>query len=144
MLTTNQRFAFFYFMTIREIKKLPNTFDDRFKGESDESVLRAYQILEKVKEMLGRGDSSQTVLEIIMECETHDAPKSIDTIVNKNVQYGYKNFRTCLINDNGIWRGKFHAKGGVVEFLGIDYGAAVVQFETLVDDYLFRTNFRPI
>ena len=37
-----------------------------------ESIYRSYQILEYVKEMLARGDSSKTILDIIQHIEKTD------------------------------------------------------------------------
>jgi hypothetical protein len=51
-------------MTIQEIKQMPTLI-----GESHESLLRGYQILVKVKEMLKRKDSVETILEIINHLE---------------------------------------------------------------------------
>lgn len=55
-------------MTISEIKKLPTTFKDAEKGDCHESILRSFQIMKKVEKMLKRGDSNDTILEIIQEC----------------------------------------------------------------------------
>ena len=56
-------------MTINEIRNLPTTYRDAKTGDTHESILRAYQILEKVKEMLKRNDSVKTVIEVIEMCE---------------------------------------------------------------------------
>jgi hypothetical protein len=56
-------------MDISEICELPTLFNDVKTGKSHESVLRAFQILFKVKDMLRRGDSAKTILEVIDLCE---------------------------------------------------------------------------
>ena len=56
-------------MTISEIKEMPTSFVDSEKGKCHESVLRSFQIVEKVKQMLLRKDSHETILEIINECQ---------------------------------------------------------------------------
>jgi hypothetical protein len=47
-------------MKIWDIRQTPTLI-----GNTHESVYRSYQILEKVKEMLIRGDSSETIIEAI-------------------------------------------------------------------------------
>jgi len=51
-------------MTLAEIKEMPTVhrFDERLKIH--ESVLRSYNILEYVLEMVGRGDSKQTIKDV--------------------------------------------------------------------------------
>ena len=51
-------------MTIDEIRKMPTVMNNHH-----ESLLRAYQTLEKVKDMLKRKDSSETILEVIEHVE---------------------------------------------------------------------------
>lgn len=51
-------------MDIEQIRNMPTLL-----GNSHESVLRAYQILEKVKVMIKRKDSLETIEEIIKYCE---------------------------------------------------------------------------
>ncbi len=51
-------------MEIERIKTMPTCL-----GQHHESVLRAFQILEKVKEMLKRKDSHETILEVIGVCQ---------------------------------------------------------------------------
>lgn len=51
-------------MVIATIKAHPTVIDN-----NHESLYRSYQTLEHVKEMLCRGDSNQTILEVIEECE---------------------------------------------------------------------------
>jgi len=51
-------------MENEQIRDMPILIDN-----SHESVLRAYQILEKVKEMIKRKDSLETISEIIKFCE---------------------------------------------------------------------------
>lgn len=51
-------------MTTTEIKEFPSVY-----ANIHESVFRSYQLLQKVKEMVGRGDSKETILEIISEVE---------------------------------------------------------------------------
>lgn len=53
---------------IREISKFPTVYQN-----AHESILRAWQILERVKEMLQRGDSNQTIIEVIEACENEQA-----------------------------------------------------------------------
>jgi len=55
-------------MTIQEIKEFPVLFMDKEHGSSHESLLRAFQVLKKVKEMLERCDSPETILEVIEAC----------------------------------------------------------------------------
>jgi hypothetical protein len=55
-------------MTISEIKTFPTDYVSVSRGQCHESLLRSYQVLEKVKEMLERGDSRETILELIEEC----------------------------------------------------------------------------
>ena len=57
-------------MTIDQIRKLPTCYKDAKTGDTHESALRAYQILEKVKEMLERKDSTKTIIEVIELCES--------------------------------------------------------------------------
>lgn len=52
-------------MNIQEIKTFPTLYVDRHGNSCHESLLRGFQILEGVKEMLKRGDSNQTILETI-------------------------------------------------------------------------------
>lgn len=54
-------------MKIDEIKKLPTLI-----GNSHESLLKSYQILEKVKEMIKRKDSLETIEEIINFCKNEN------------------------------------------------------------------------
>ena len=49
-------------MKISEIKKLPTVI-----GNNHESLFKHYHTLEKVREMLERGDSNETIIEIINE-----------------------------------------------------------------------------
>lgn len=55
-------------MSISEIKKFPTTYVDAEGGKWHESTLRSFQVLQKAKEMLLRGDSKETILEFIEEC----------------------------------------------------------------------------
>jgi len=52
-------------MNILEIRKLPTLYNDVKTGQSHESLLRAYQILERVKEWLGRESDPKLILELI-------------------------------------------------------------------------------
>jgi len=52
-------------MKIDEIKKMSTV-----HVNNHESIYKAYQTLQKVKEMLVRGDSKETILEIIEFIET--------------------------------------------------------------------------
>lgn len=47
---------------------MPSLFEDTEKGKSHESVLKSFHIVCKIKEMLARGDSRETILEIIDQC----------------------------------------------------------------------------
>jgi hypothetical protein len=47
-------------MTIIEIKNYPDVIDN-----VHESIYKSYQALDKVKEMLKRGDSQKSILEVI-------------------------------------------------------------------------------
>lgn len=49
---------------------MPTVVEEVKGNGAHESVLRAYHILEKVKAMLGRGDSQETILDVIAECES--------------------------------------------------------------------------
>jgi len=51
-------------MELKQIKSMPTVRDN-----VHESVYRSYQILEKVKEMLSRGDSKETIIETIKYLE---------------------------------------------------------------------------
>jgi len=50
---------------ILEIKKYPTLFDDAKNGSSHESLLRAFHILEYVKELLKIKTPPEVILEII-------------------------------------------------------------------------------
>ncbi len=53
------------------IRAMPTDWDRPIEGRGiHESVFRSYQVLEAVKLMLDRGDSSETVLEFIRWVET--------------------------------------------------------------------------
>lgn len=52
-------------MKIQEIRKM-----ETCVGNTHESTLRGYQILQKVKEMILRQDSIDTILEVIEFCES--------------------------------------------------------------------------
>ena len=56
-------------MKLEQIVWLPVVVDN-----NHESIYRSYQILEKVKEMLARGDSKETIMEAIefMEAAIHE------------------------------------------------------------------------
>ncbi len=56
-------------MNIIEISKMPTVITEIQGKGVHESTLKAYQILQKVKEMVKRGDSKETILEIIETCE---------------------------------------------------------------------------
>lgn len=56
-------------MRISEIRKFPTTFIDVEIGKSHESILRAFHILNKVKELLHKNTPQDVILEIIEECE---------------------------------------------------------------------------
>jgi hypothetical protein len=58
-----------YHIPIKEIKDFPTQIRDISNELSHESVLRAYQILEYTKTMLERGDSNETILEVIQHLE---------------------------------------------------------------------------
>ena len=49
-------------MTIEELKNYPTVIDN-----NHESLYRSYQLMEKVITMLERGDSTETIFEIIQE-----------------------------------------------------------------------------
>jgi hypothetical protein len=57
-------------MKIQDIRWMPTVIDNRH-----ESLYRSYHLLEKVKEMITRGDSKETILEAIalMEDLRHEA-----------------------------------------------------------------------
>lgn len=55
-------------MTISEIKKFSTTLTGETGNKIHESVLRSFQVVKKVEKMLKRGDSNDTILEIIEEC----------------------------------------------------------------------------
>lgn len=61
-------------MNIFEIRAKPTLFKDAQRGMSHESVLKSFQILQHVKGMLKRGDSHQTILEVIEVCEKDYPP----------------------------------------------------------------------
>lgn len=64
-------------MTTSEIRNFPTCYVSNYGGENHESLLRSFQVLQKVKEMLSRGDSSETILEVIEECYPY--PKKCGT-----------------------------------------------------------------
>ena len=47
-------------MKLVEIKEMPTVVDN-----SHESLFKSYHVLDKVKKMLERGDSKETILEVI-------------------------------------------------------------------------------
>ena len=53
-------------MELKEIIKMPTVIDN-----THESVYKSYQILNKVKEMLLRGDSQKTIIETINYLENN-------------------------------------------------------------------------
>jgi cytochrome c-type biogenesis protein CcmH/NrfF len=58
-------------MTIKQIKEIDTCWD--CNGQKyHESLLQAFQLLEKVTEMLRRGDSAETILEIISHIRGYD------------------------------------------------------------------------
>lgn len=57
-------------MTLHEIRDFPTTIDTGpNSGRVHESVLRSYQIVQKVKELLGQGVPPEVLLEIIGDLE---------------------------------------------------------------------------
>ena len=63
-------------MTYNRIQRMPTTLDN-----VHESVFRSYQILEKVKEMLSRNDSVETITETIEHLESNPiSAESVKTI----------------------------------------------------------------
>jgi capsular polysaccharide biosynthesis protein len=77
-------------MEIKQIKSMPTVI-----GNTHESVLRAYQILEKVKQMLERGDSKETIIETIKYLEQNETEKYVVTgnptvTFNRNCNGGNK------------------------------------------------------
>jgi capsular polysaccharide biosynthesis protein len=61
-------------MEIKQIKSMPTLI-----GNTHESVYRSYQILEKVKQMLERGDSKETISETIKYLEKNETEKYVVT-----------------------------------------------------------------
>lgn len=59
-------------MKIEEIIKMPTTYIDKNGRDCHESLLRSYQLLDKVKEMLKRGDSQDTILEVVEYIERRE------------------------------------------------------------------------
>ena len=58
-------------MNIKQISEIDTCLE--FDGlKYHESLLQSYQLLEKVIEMLRRGDSSETILEIISHIKGYD------------------------------------------------------------------------
>lgn len=55
-------------LTIGAIRAFPTDYTDKDRGPCHESLLRSWQVLGAVKEMLGRGDSAETVLAFIEWC----------------------------------------------------------------------------
>jgi hypothetical protein len=60
---------------ISYIKSFPTLFNDKERGSCHESILKSFQILELVKEMLIRNDSHETILMVIEECEKETPTK---------------------------------------------------------------------
>lgn len=58
-------------MDILTIKNFPTTLENMH-----ESVFRSFQTLQKVKEMLARDDSRESILEVISVIESHDKQPS--------------------------------------------------------------------
>lgn len=57
-------------ISFSEIKLFPQTFTSKNSSvDAHESVLRSFQILERVKVMLKRNDSNETILDVINELE---------------------------------------------------------------------------
>ena len=54
---------------IEEIQKFPTLYTDVHRGDCHESLLRSYQILEKVKDLLRIETPPTVILEVIKECE---------------------------------------------------------------------------
>lgn len=52
-------------MDIQHIKDSPTEFLDAKRGRCHESILRSWQLLDAVKDMLKRGDSHETILSLI-------------------------------------------------------------------------------
>jgi len=69
-------------MELKQIKSMPTVRDN-----VHESVYRSYQILEKVKEMLLRGDSKETIIETIKYLEQNETTTFTVTNNSKGVTY---------------------------------------------------------
>ena len=65
-------------MTLSEIQLMPTVIDN-----THESCFRSYQILDKVIELISRGDSKQTILDIIEHLRTMPENHKEKTVLNK-------------------------------------------------------------
>lgn len=61
-------------MNIEEIKHQRQT--NNYNGEVHESIFRSYHILDKVIQMIDRGDSKQTIFEMIDYLDGKDRVKN--------------------------------------------------------------------
>ena len=63
-------------MTIDEIRELPENYQHQTLGVCHESLLKSYQVLLKVYEMLYRQDSRETITEVIDSCYRRNGKSS--------------------------------------------------------------------
>lgn len=66
-------------MTFDEIKQQRQT--NNYDGDTHESIFRSYHILNKVIEMIDRGDSKETIFEVIDFL--HGSPRTPQVNTNK-------------------------------------------------------------
>lgn len=85
--------------------------------------------------MLARGDSRETIAEIIAECErAEDKHSKADSDC---VELKYKGMSAHVQKEIDAWRGVFHNHPQKPQaFFGVDIESARIQFERLVDNYL--------
>ena len=58
-----------FFERIEDIKKTPDCFTDKDRGDSHESILKSYRIVDLVLEMLREKMDSEHIIQTIYECK---------------------------------------------------------------------------
>lgn len=128
---------FFIMKSIEDIRHFRQTHDYIPVGGIHESVFRSYQILERVKTMLARGDSRETIAEIIAECERAEDNKE-DGNYPDRIELDYRGMSIAIHKVDNGWKGIFYKyPDGVAQvFWGANIENARSQFERLVDEHL--------
>ncbi len=60
-----------------EFRNFPTCFTDKDRGKSHESVLRSFHIVSHVLKMVQRGDSKETILEVVTLLKNLPEPKDL-------------------------------------------------------------------